>query len=165
MFWVLIYIATNFLAPIPLISLGIIDFSFRFPPKSTNSSRRISQNSASRKKPALRPAKAGPSPGSQRHRSRPHPPAPSPQLVPTSSSPPPQLAQTPPVRSRRATPAWPSRRPPLAPPRAAKRPHTHRHHTPASAQHRADLLHLRASLPSSAGPRPGPRLRSTKGIA
>jgi hypothetical protein len=56
MFWVLIYIATNFLAPIPLISLEIIDFLFQFPPKSTNSSRR----NFSKK---FEPAKAGPQTG------------------------------------------------------------------------------------------------------
>jgi hypothetical protein len=59
MFWVLIYIATNFLAPIPPISAGIDDFIFRFSPKSTNGSRRISRKSLNRLKPALRPAKAG----------------------------------------------------------------------------------------------------------
>jgi hypothetical protein len=62
MSWVLIYIATKFLAPIPLISLGIDDFLFQVPPKSTNSSCRISQKIANRLKPALRPAKAGPIP-------------------------------------------------------------------------------------------------------
>jgi hypothetical protein len=60
MSWVLIYIATKFLAPIPLISLRIIDFSFQFSPKSTNISTRISQKSANWLKPALRPAKANP---------------------------------------------------------------------------------------------------------
>jgi hypothetical protein len=59
MSWVLIYIATNFLAPIPLISLGIADFLFQFPSKSTNCSHRISRKSLNRLKPALRPAKAG----------------------------------------------------------------------------------------------------------
>jgi hypothetical protein len=59
MFWVLIYISTNFLALIPLISLGIDDFLFQFPPKSMNSSRRFSQKSPNRLKLALRPAKAG----------------------------------------------------------------------------------------------------------
>jgi hypothetical protein len=81
---VLIYIDTKFLAPIPLISLGIDDFLFQFPPKSTNSSRRISRKSLNQLKPDLRPAKAGPpakafsspakagpSPASQRHRSAP----------------------------------------------------------------------------------------------
>jgi hypothetical protein len=52
MSWVLIYIATKFLAPIPLISLGIDNFLFQFPPNSTNISSRISQKSPSRKKPA-----------------------------------------------------------------------------------------------------------------
>jgi hypothetical protein len=59
MFWVLIYIATNFLAPIPLISLRIDDFIFQFAPKSKNISPRISRKSPSRKKPAsdrLKPA-------------------------------------------------------------------------------------------------------------
>jgi hypothetical protein len=60
MFWVLIYIATNFLAPIALISVGIDDFLSEFPPTSTNSLSRFSQKSASQKKPAHRPAKAGP---------------------------------------------------------------------------------------------------------
>jgi hypothetical protein len=41
MSWVLIYIATKFLAPIPCISLRIADFLFKFPPKSTNFSRSI----------------------------------------------------------------------------------------------------------------------------
>jgi hypothetical protein len=41
------------LAPIALISLGIIDFSSQFPPKSTNISTRISRKSPSRKKRAL----------------------------------------------------------------------------------------------------------------
>jgi hypothetical protein len=59
MFWVLIYIATKFLAPIPLISLGINNFPFQFLPKSTNSSHRFSRKSPNRLKPALRPAKAG----------------------------------------------------------------------------------------------------------
>jgi hypothetical protein len=58
MSWVLIYISTNFLAPIPLISLEFVDFLSQFPPKSTNSSRRISRKSLNRQKPALRPAKA-----------------------------------------------------------------------------------------------------------
>jgi hypothetical protein len=58
MSWVLIYIATNFLAPIPLISHGIDDFLFKFPPKSKNFATRISRKSANRLKPALRPAKA-----------------------------------------------------------------------------------------------------------
>jgi hypothetical protein len=57
---VLNYIATNFLASIPLISLGIADFSSHFPPKSKNFVTRISQKSASRKKPNRIPAKAGP---------------------------------------------------------------------------------------------------------
>jgi hypothetical protein len=52
MFWVLSYIATNFLAPIHLISARIDDFLFQF-------SRRISRKSPNRLKPALRPAKAG----------------------------------------------------------------------------------------------------------
>jgi hypothetical protein len=56
MFWVLIYIATNFLAPIPHISLGIADFLSEFLPKSTNSSRR----NFSKK---CEPAKAGPQTG------------------------------------------------------------------------------------------------------
>jgi hypothetical protein len=74
MFWVLLYIATKFLAPIPLISLGINDFCFQFPPKSTNSSRRISQKSTNRLNPALRlakadiPAKAGPPSSAGQHR-------------------------------------------------------------------------------------------------
>jgi hypothetical protein len=59
MSWVLIYIASNFLAPIPFISLGIINFLFQFPPKSTNISTRISRKVANRLKPELRPAKAG----------------------------------------------------------------------------------------------------------
>jgi hypothetical protein len=59
MSWVLIYIATNFLAPIPHISPGIEDFIFQFAPKSKNISPRISRKSPSRKKPAHRPAKAG----------------------------------------------------------------------------------------------------------
>jgi hypothetical protein len=79
MFWVLIYISTNFIAPIPCILAGIDDFSFQFPPKSTNFSRSISnrlkpactpeiaglnqkirtRKSANRLKPALRPAKGG----------------------------------------------------------------------------------------------------------
>jgi hypothetical protein len=78
---VLIYISTNFLAPIPCILVGINDFIFQFAPKSMNFSRSIpnrlklvcipeiagpSQNFRTRKvpnrlKPALRPAKAGPS--------------------------------------------------------------------------------------------------------
>jgi hypothetical protein len=58
MFWVLIYIATNFLAQIHLISLGLIDFVSEFVPKSTNCVHRFSRKSASRKKPAHRPAKA-----------------------------------------------------------------------------------------------------------
>jgi hypothetical protein len=56
MSWVVIYIATNFLAPIPCISLRIVDLSFKFPPKSTNSSRR----SPNRKKPISAPEKVGP---------------------------------------------------------------------------------------------------------
>jgi hypothetical protein len=79
MSWVLIYISTNFLAPIPLILAGIDDFIFQFAPKSTNFLRSIpnrlkpvstpaktepSQNFRTRKvtnrlKPDLRPAKAG----------------------------------------------------------------------------------------------------------
>jgi hypothetical protein len=79
MSWVLIYIATNFLAPIPRISPRIIDFLSDFPPKSMNFSSRISRKSASRKKlarklakaghrlrPDHRPAKAGPLPAGQR---------------------------------------------------------------------------------------------------
>jgi hypothetical protein len=90
MFWVLIYIATNFIAPIPLISLGIDDFFFQFPPKSTNSSRRISQKSANRLKPAqyrlklaglqVHAASLDPLLCLQRH--RPAPPAPAPGLDP-----------------------------------------------------------------------------------
>jgi hypothetical protein len=56
---VLIYIATNFLAPISCISPRIVDFSFQLPPKLTNISTRISQKSPSRKKLAsdrLKPA-------------------------------------------------------------------------------------------------------------
>jgi hypothetical protein len=60
MFWVLIYITTNFLAPIPLISLGIIDFPLQFLPKSKNFVTRISRKSPNRLKPDLRPAKTGP---------------------------------------------------------------------------------------------------------
>jgi hypothetical protein len=59
MSWVLVYIATNFLAPIPLISPRIDDFFSQFPPKSMNSSRRISRKSPSRQKPSsdwLKPA-------------------------------------------------------------------------------------------------------------
>jgi hypothetical protein len=41
MSWVLIYIGTNFLAPIPCISLGIIESFFKFLPKSTNFSNSI----------------------------------------------------------------------------------------------------------------------------
>jgi hypothetical protein len=59
MVWVLIYISTNFLAPIPLISLGFVDFLSQFPPKSTNSSRRISRKVTNWLKPDLGPAKAG----------------------------------------------------------------------------------------------------------
>jgi hypothetical protein len=51
MSWVLIYIATNFLAPIPLISAGIDDFIFQFAPKSMNSSRRFPRKSPNRLKP------------------------------------------------------------------------------------------------------------------
>jgi hypothetical protein len=78
MFWVLIYIFTNFLAPIPCILAGIDDFIFQFAPKSTKFSRSIpnrlkllcipeiaglSQIFRTRKVPnrlkqALRPAKA-----------------------------------------------------------------------------------------------------------
>jgi hypothetical protein len=78
MSWVLIYISTNFLAPIPCILAGIDKFIFQFAPKSTKFSRSIpnrlklvcipakagpSQNFRTRKvpnrlKPALRPAKA-----------------------------------------------------------------------------------------------------------
>jgi hypothetical protein len=58
MFWVLIYISTNFLAPIPLISLEIIDFLFQFPPNRRTARAEISRKSANRLKPALRPAKA-----------------------------------------------------------------------------------------------------------
>jgi hypothetical protein len=58
MSWVLIYISTNFLAPIPLILAGTHDFLFQFAPKSTNCVHRFSRKSASRKKPAHRPAKA-----------------------------------------------------------------------------------------------------------
>jgi hypothetical protein len=54
MFWVLIYIATKFLSPIPLILARIDDFLFQFLPKLTNSSSRISQKSASQKKLAHR---------------------------------------------------------------------------------------------------------------
>jgi hypothetical protein len=77
--WVLIYIATNFLSPIPCISLGIDDFPSEFLPKSTNFSNSIPnrqklactpeiagqyQKFGSRKspnwlKPAHRPTKAG----------------------------------------------------------------------------------------------------------
>jgi hypothetical protein len=60
MSWVLLYVATNFLAPIPLISLGIIDFPLQFPPKSKNFATRISRKSPNRLKPDLRPAKTGP---------------------------------------------------------------------------------------------------------
>jgi hypothetical protein len=56
---VLIYISTNFLAPIPCIFLRIDDFLFQFPPKSTKK-RSFSQKSPNRLKPDLRPAKAGP---------------------------------------------------------------------------------------------------------
>jgi hypothetical protein len=59
MFWVLIYISTNFLAPIPLISLRIDDFLSKFPPKTKNFACRISRKSPNRLKPDLRPAKAG----------------------------------------------------------------------------------------------------------
>jgi hypothetical protein len=67
MFWVLIYISTNFLAPIPCISLRIADFSSHFLPKSKNFATRISQKNLNQLKPDLRPvkasapAKAGPS--------------------------------------------------------------------------------------------------------
>jgi hypothetical protein len=60
MFWVLIYIATKFLAPIPLISLGIDDFSSQFPPKSMNSSRRNFSKKSEPAKAGPKPAKAGP---------------------------------------------------------------------------------------------------------
>jgi hypothetical protein len=55
MSWVLIYIATNFLAPIPLICLGIDDFSFQFLPKSMNFSNSITN----RLKPVSTPEIAG----------------------------------------------------------------------------------------------------------
>jgi hypothetical protein len=57
---VLIYIATNFLAPIPLISAGIDDFIFQFVPNRRTARAEISRKSANRLKSALRPAKAGP---------------------------------------------------------------------------------------------------------
>jgi hypothetical protein len=53
MSWVLIYIVTNFLAPIPCISLEIVNFLSKFLPKSMNISTRISRKSPSWKKPAL----------------------------------------------------------------------------------------------------------------
>jgi hypothetical protein len=59
MFWVLIYIASKFLAPIPLISLGIIDFRFQFPPNRRTARAEISRKVPNRLKPDLRPAKAG----------------------------------------------------------------------------------------------------------
>jgi hypothetical protein len=91
---VLIYIATKFLAPIPLISLGIDDFLFQLPPKSTNSSRR---NFSKR----CEPAKAGhcPASGSNFQRHRPAPPAlahPQPSI--SSASP------LPPLNARVSTP-------------------------------------------------------------
>jgi hypothetical protein len=54
MSWVLIYISTNFLAPLPCISPGIIDFSSKFLPKLTN----FSHSTPIRKKPDLTPKKA-----------------------------------------------------------------------------------------------------------
>jgi hypothetical protein len=55
----LIYIATNFLAPIPLISLGIIDFLSEFPPKSTDSLRRNFSKKCESAKAGPSPVKAG----------------------------------------------------------------------------------------------------------
>jgi hypothetical protein len=56
----LIYIATNFLAPIPLISPKIDDFSSQFSPKSMNSSQKNFSKKSELAKADLRPAKAGP---------------------------------------------------------------------------------------------------------
>jgi hypothetical protein len=141
MSWVLIYIATKFLDPIPLISPRIADFPYQFPPKSKNFATRIfSKKSEPEKagpvpaKAGPRPAKAGPSCWSTFASQLPHPAsihaslhllrldltslsdraAPLPDRSSTSSHarskplscPSPQLAPTPPARSRRATPAW-----------------------------------------------------------
>jgi hypothetical protein len=57
MSWVLIYISTNFLAPIPCILAGIDDLIFQFAPKLTNFSRSI----PNRLKPFCIPEIAGPS--------------------------------------------------------------------------------------------------------
>jgi hypothetical protein len=125
MFWVLIYIDSNFLAPIPLISLGFIDFSLQFPPKLTNVSSRISRKSASRKKPAHRPAKAshrlkpahrpakaGPQFSCARSRSTASPRAP--QLLSHHRQPPARparQARQPPVQPSPSTPAYRSASP------------------------------------------------------
>jgi hypothetical protein len=60
MFWVLIYIATKFLAPIACISLEIANFSSQFPPKSMNSSHRNFSKKSE-------PVKAGPHTGKSWH--------------------------------------------------------------------------------------------------
>jgi hypothetical protein len=127
----------------------IDDFSSKFPPNSTNSSRRISQKSASQKKPAHRPAKAGHrlkparssaapaagrplTPSSTAPGPAPHRPAPSSLLVPTATK---QQATAPPDH-RRCLPLAPPR---LGPP-ASSCSHTHLAHRaapPPPAQPRA----------------------------
>jgi hypothetical protein len=56
MFWVLIYIATNFLAPIPLISVRIDDFSL---PICAQIDEQLAQNFSKKSEPE----KAGLRPG------------------------------------------------------------------------------------------------------
>jgi hypothetical protein len=69
MFWVLIYIATNFLAPISLISLRIDDFLSKFRPKRRTSRAEFLEKVQARKsRPSDRLKPAVSSPG-QRHRS------------------------------------------------------------------------------------------------
>jgi hypothetical protein len=118
MSWVLIYIATNFLAPIPLISLGIDDFSSHFPPKSKNFVTRISQKSPNRLKPDLRPAKAGPPANASLASASLSHPAPSLHLRPCSARPAPRRRCPAPTCAPCPGPAHPHHASPSSAPRS-----------------------------------------------
>jgi hypothetical protein len=177
MSWVLIYIATNFLAPIPCISLGITDFLFKFPPKLTNFSNSFSnrlkpnyspeiarpytnfgpQKSVNRLKLAHRPAKADP------YRGQRHPWLASPSTASSTgrlrlpphhcSKPRPccSCMYAPPLLSRTC-----SRRPPSSPtasilswPSSASPPRSHHRGRPAPPQPSHQLARPASALPTS----------------
>jgi hypothetical protein len=168
MFWVLIYIATNFLAPIPLISPRINDFSSQFPPKSMNSSHIISQKIANRLKPArafCRSTQLDPLHGHQ-------PRSPSLRLQSHTRPPPPPTQLTTPALPARSTPsAGPRSHLPSCLPHFGPAPCVHATSRPRPPMHQAAPLPARCAstfprahlaLLSHARVRPSPQLTARR---